>query len=78
MSTASDGTQYFWMYASVHTPPKVDGDFTLWAQLNPGNYTSPPSPTPTVLEAVIAAAGGRKEPVEATDIDEDVTEETEV
>ena len=69
VSTGSDGQLYFWMYHTVHTPPKVDGTFTLWAQLNPSNYTSPPDPTPSVLEAVIAAAGGRKQPEEATDVE---------
>ena len=68
---------YFWMYHTVHTPPKVDGKFRLWVQLNPSNYTSPPDPTPTVLEAVIAAAGGRKPPEAATDAENTDTAGTE-
>ena len=61
------------MKHTIHTEVVTDIQIDLWGQLNPTNYVEPPTPIPTVLESVIQAAGGRKEPT--TDAEE--TEETE-
>ena len=58
------------MFHTIYTPPVSQSgaaSFTLWMQLNPKNYIAPDDPTPTVLDAVIEAAGGRKQPEEVTD-----------
>ena len=57
------------MFHTIYTPPVSESgseSFTLWMQLNPKNYIAAPDPTPTVLDAVIMAAGGWA-PEEATD-----------
>ena len=63
------------MFHTIYTPPVSESgseSFTLWMQLNPKNYIAAPDPTPTVLDAVIEAAGGRKQPEDP--IDEAVAE----
>ena len=52
VSTADDGSQYFWMEHTIHTPPVKPGteiQIDLWVQLNPANFTPEESPIPTII-----------------------------
>ena len=66
------------MEHTIHTPPVPDIQIDIWAQLNPTDYVEPPDPIPMVLENVIQAAGGRKEPTtDAENTEEDGQTNTE-
>ena len=66
------------MKHTIHTPVTEDIQIDLWAQLDPRDYIEPPDPIPMVLENVIQAAGGRKQPTtDAEETDEENGETTE-